>query len=337
VRGDSQVFLNHFKKFFDECFFPGIEGIHDIIIAGDFFDRRKYINFNTAKFVRENFWDKVGDKYVYLIPGNHDIYNTNNLEIDSLTEMIPYGANAYVLKKPTVRFLEDFPVLFLPWICSSNQEECLRAVKEAQAPICVAHLHLAGFEIGRGVVCTDGMDHNLFNKFDLVMTGHFHHKHQKDNILYLGSPYQMTWADYDDPRGFHIFDTETRKCEFIKNPFEMFQKIVYDDMNATIDQVMAWDFTKFEDVYVKVIVKNKTNPYWFDLFVEELERHATDVKIVEELSVSFNLDDNPMSISDLDTITILKQYVQEADLQVEKSQLNNFLITLYNEALSLEN
>ena len=40
----------------------------------------------------------------------------------------------------------------------------------------------------------------------------------------------MTWSDYNNQKGFHVFDTETRELEFIPNPYTIFAKIKYDDM-----------------------------------------------------------------------------------------------------------
>src|SRR5580704_5434111 len=79
------------------------------------------------------------------------------------------------------------------------------------------------------VMGEDGMSPALFDKFDVVASGHFHHKSTKGNINYLGSHGEFTWSDYNDERGFHIFDTETRELEFIPNPYRMFEKVHYSD------------------------------------------------------------------------------------------------------------
>ena len=44
----------------------------------------------------------------------------------------------------------------------------------------------------------------------------------------------MYWNDVDDPRGFHIFDTDTFKLEFIQNPYTMFEKVYYDDTDVKL-------------------------------------------------------------------------------------------------------
>ena len=54
-----------------------------------------------------------------------------------------------------------------------------------------------------------GMDASVFSKFDRVFSGHYHMKSTKDNVTYLGNPYQLYWNDYASKRGFHVFDTDT--------------------------------------------------------------------------------------------------------------------------------
>ena len=65
----------------------------------------------------------------------------------------------------------------------------------------------------------------------LVFSGHFHKKSDDGQIYYLGNTYEITWADYKCPRGFHVFDTETRELDRIVNPHTIFNKVYYDDRN----------------------------------------------------------------------------------------------------------
>ena len=40
-----------------------------------------------------------------------------------------------------------------------------------------------------------------------------------ENIYYMGTQYQITFADLSETKGFHILDTNTREIEFIENPY----------------------------------------------------------------------------------------------------------------------
>ena len=61
ARGDSLTFLNYFRKFYDNIFFPYLEkhNIKTCIHLGDVVDRRKYINFKILNDLRVNFIERL--------------------------------------------------------------------------------------------------------------------------------------------------------------------------------------------------------------------------------------------------------------------------------------
>ena len=83
ARNDSIAFLDFFQKFYDNVFFPKLEeeGIDTVLILGDTFDRRKYVNFYALQRAKEMFFDKLANRKikVHMLAGNHDTYfkNTN--------------------------------------------------------------------------------------------------------------------------------------------------------------------------------------------------------------------------------------------------------------------
>jgi len=209
-------------------------------------------------------------------------------------------------------------------------------IDETKADICMGHLDINGFAMNKGqIVAEHGMDKNEFKKFDTVMSGHFHHKNDDGQIYYLGTPYELYWNDYDDPKGFHIFDTETRELERIVNPLTIFDKIYYDDTKTDYSTV---DVEKYRNKYIKLIVVNKKDLYGFDAFVDKLLKIDTyEVKIIEDFS---DLDANSVSDDIVenseDTLTILNKYVDELDVSLDKNRLKNTMKSLYTEAQDLE-
>jgi DNA repair exonuclease SbcCD nuclease subunit len=111
---------------------------------------------------------------------------------------------------------DGLKILMMPWINNANYNSAITKMEQTDAQVMFGHFEIAGFEMMRGQTCDHGMDVKHFQKFDMVLSGHFHHKSTMGNITYLGNPYELTWGDYDDPRGFHILDTETRELEFIQ-------------------------------------------------------------------------------------------------------------------------
>ena len=163
--------------------------------------------------------------------------------------------NVIVYKEPTDVEIGGTSVLFVPWICSDNYDLSLAKIRESSSRVAMGHLELSGYLARPGFRYDSGMDANLFSDFDVVLSGHFHHKNSKGNVTYLGNPYQMYWNDHGDTRGFHIFDTETFKVRMVKNPYEIFAKIYWND-SAEQSRI---DPEEYAGKYVKVIVEQKSN------------------------------------------------------------------------------
>jgi DNA repair exonuclease SbcCD nuclease subunit len=171
----------------------------------------------------------------------------------------------------------------------------------------------------------------------MVMSGHFHHKSDNGTIYYLGAPYEITWSDYQDPRGFHIFDTDTRLLEHIRNPNRMFHKIFYDDENKTFEEVVGHDFSSYTGACVKVVIKNKTNPYWFDIMYDKLDKcNPLNISIVEDFNDLALDDDDDIIDQAEDTMTILNKYIEGMEISGDKQTLQSLLSVLYNEAITME-
>ena len=313
--------------------------IHHVIHLGDVVDRRKYINYVTADNLKKDFINPLiqrNTKFWCLI-GNHDIYYRNSLEINALDQLYGVNENINLISKPEEINIDGCDLLLMPWICKDNWDETWKAIKYSKSQIMLGHLELNGFEMHRGAVCETGFDLEEFSKFDMVLSGHFHHRSSNGNIHYLGSPYEITWSDYQDPKGFHIFDTETRELEFIQNPNTLFHKFIYNDSNMKIEELDDIDMSMFEDSYMKVIIQNKSNPYLFDLFIDRLTKTGVhDLQIIEDL---FSLDmDNESDIIDeaKSTMEILESYVEQIESNVSKKKLKGLFHGLYNEAMALE-
>ena len=342
VRNDNVAFLDNNKRFLDEIFFPYIDSnnICTVVHLGDLVDRRKYININTARRLRIDFLDKIKERNlkVHLIAGNHDTYFKNTNEVNAIKELVE---NAYPSFKTYTKHAESVtfdgvPVLFIPWICDDNRKQILDAIQSTPAQIAMGHLEIQGFEMFRGSIVSHGDDRGIFDRFDIVMSGHYHHRSSDGHIYYLGSHGEFTWSDFDDPRGFHIFDTATRELTFIENPFKMFKKVWYNDAESSFEQTLI-DFKQYAGCMVKVIVTNKTNHFWFDKFIENLEsENPLDIQIVED-HLNLNLEDDNDIINEAEsTLDIFKKHIDAYEVKnLDKDKLSKKITELYNEAISI--
>ena len=179
-----------------------------------------------------------------------------------------------------------------------------------------------------------GMSADPFKHFDLVLSGHYHASSQQDNIRYLGSQMEFTWADAGDQKYFHILDTDTQEIEAIPNPLKLFEKIHYDD---TTQDYNNFDINICIDKFVKVIVGNKSNPFMFDKLIErisELETH--DLKIAENFS-EFLGENVLTNIEDVENTTdLMASYIDGVNTDLNKDKLKTLMNSLYNDALDME-
>lgn len=324
-------------------FFPYLRenGIRDIVHLGDIVDRRKYINFLTARALRKQFIEPAMAEFnTHIIIGNHDTFYKNTNRINAMEEL--YWLNTSDKFKwytePTEVNFDGCEILFVPWICADNFERTMQMIDSTKAQVAFGHLELSGFSMYRGHVAMDGEDPSKFSKFDLVCSGHYHTRSSSGNIHYLGSPCEYTWSDFNDPRGFHVFDTETRELTFIENPITMFKKIFYDDEDLSLEDIMSFDTESYRETIVKVVVKNKSNPYWFDIFISKLESSGTiDLQVVED-HMNLNLEDEQDIVDEAeDTLTIFKKVIDGLSLRdVNKDKLISTISDLYHDAMSCE-
>tara|TARA_A100001201_G_scaffold7174_2_gene11573 strand:- start:860 stop:1282 length:423 start_codon:yes stop_codon:yes gene_type:complete len=140
----------------------------------------------------------------------------------------------------------------------------------------------------------------------------------------------MFWNDVNDPRGFHIFDTDDLTLTQINNPYKLFYNIYYED---TPHQM--FDASEYENKIVKVIVRKKTDPKNFEKFLDKLYHVGIqDLKIVENFEIHENED---FEIDEEEnTISILNRYIEESEVEFDKNIIKNIFQDLYRQACEVE-
>lgn len=342
MRGDSLDFHKYIEKFYTNTFFPYLKenDITTVVQLGDLFDRRKFINFNSLYLCRKYFFDKLRENNITLhtLLGNHDVSYKNTLQVNSSELLLKEYDNIIVHNSFNTVSFDGIDIDIVPWLCDDNEVEILSQIKQSKSQICFGHFEIAGFEMDRGNVCQVGIDKSTFSKYDIVLSGHFHHRSDNGNIFYVGTPNEMTWSDYNDPRGFVIFDTHTREQEFIQNPYRMFYKLNYNDELEHFAEGYKssfMDYSIYEGCYVKVVVINKLNPFLFDMVIDNLYKvGAADISIVEDFTDT-SIDDETIDQAE-DTVTILSKHIDNLTLNVDNDKLKSLMRELYVEALNTE-
>lgn len=337
-RSDNLLFLQHFLRFYDEVFFPYLEKnkIDTVICLGDLFDRRKYININTLNTFRERIIKKSQEMGIqwHILLGNHDIYYKNTIAVSSVKEVLETEEGFTVYDIPKDLTLDSYTFGIVPWITPENRQECLDFIQNTKARTLCGHFEIAGFYMNTVTKCDSGLDLKMFKRFEHVLSGHFHKKQKKGNIQYTGTPYQFTFGDLGETKGFHIFDTDTEKMRFVKNPNSIFWKVVYDDKEHVYD-VENDDFSQFKDCYIRIVCVKKTRPKQFDRLIEKMyDAGVANVTIVDTQVDDVDLTGEEKLDMSLDTIEIINTEIDDLDIEIDKEKLKKILNEMYLEALN---
>ena len=338
IRNSSEIFLNNAEDFYTNIFFPECEkrNIKQIVHLGDYYDHRKFVNFKALNQNRRVFLDQLRkhNMIMDIIPGNHDTYYKNTNELNALKECLGHYMNeVHIIMEPTVMQYGSLSMALLPWICADNYEPSMNFIRDCKADWLGAHLELANFEIGRGILAPHGMDAKIFKKFEQVLSGHYHTASRRDNIWYLGNPMEFFWSDAHDPKFFHILDTESRQIEKIQNTYTLFEKIVYNDKEMDYNNYNKNLSKKF----VKVVVSEKTDPFTFDRFIDRIQNQDIyELKIAENFNefMGANVDDEDMNFED--TTEIVDSYIEAVDTDLDKDKIKIQMRELMTEAQALE-
>ena len=335
ARKNSKLFHDYFLKFYEDIFFPTLikEGITTIIDMGDTFDSRKGVDFVSLEWAKNHYYDRLAELgiTVHTIIGNHTAYYKNTNDLTGVGLFLREYDNIKIYPEAEEVVIDRTKFLFVPWINSENQEKTFEVIENSDSPCVMGHLELNGFMATRGHFMENGMDSSIFDKFDKVYSGHYHMRSNKENVFYLGNPYEMYWNDVNDRnRGFHLFDTDTLVHTPVNNPYQLFHNLYYED---TPHQML--DITKYDQKILKVIVRKKSDPKQFEKYIDKLySSNLAELKIVENFDFTegeeFEADESE------DTISLLNRYIQESEVDLDKSVITEILQDVYREACEVE-
>lgn len=339
IRNSSSIFLDNAELFYSDVFFPYLieNDIKQIVHLGDYFDNRKFINFQSLNRNRKMFLEKLREYGIKMdiILGNHDTYYKNTNDLNSLKELLGhYMDEVNIIHEPTTMNYDGLEIGLVPWINPENEADSIKFIEETPARYLGGHFEIVGFEMIKGVECAHGFDSALFDRFHHVYSGHFHVKSSKSNIHYLGSQLEFFWGDAHNNKYFHVLDTKTEELLPVQNPHTLFHRIYYDDAN---EDYTDYDLSQIENKFVKVVVLTKKDLFTFDRFIDRIQScKIHELKIQEDFTefVGERVDDENVLLED--TGTLLNSYVDGVQTELDKDRIKAEMYKLMTEAQTLE-
>ena len=337
VRGDSNIFRDFQIEFLRNILFPYLieNEIDEVWQFGDLFDKRKQVNIMTLATIKRELFSFFENHNIKLnvIMGNHDQFYRNTRELNSLREIIgnQYN-NIKFYDNNTNVTIDNLSVDIIPWINEGDSENFLRFISESDSDVCFGHFEMSGFEMMKGLTIDKGMNSAVLGDYEKVFSGHYHTSSERKNVKYLGTPYELTWSDYDDQKGFYLFDTEDLSTEFIENPYTLHTKVIYDS-NTRLDD---FEMEHFQNKFVKIFVTEKEDGKYFEDFLDMVYKCSPyDISITENINYLRDIDEDDIDVEDSMSI-LLRSANNVMDESIDKDKLSKLLKELYTEAISMD-
>jgi len=328
-RKSSKLFQDYFELFYKNIFFPTLkkEGIKTVLHLGDAFDNRRIIEYDGLEWTQRVVLEPLKAYETHMIVGNHDIFFRNSNKLNSPSLLLQQYPNINVYSNPIEVNIEGLDILFIPWINQENEELVYRTIELSKARVAMGHLELNGFVAHKGHVMEDSREPDPFFKFEKVFSGHYHTRSDNGKIFYLGNPYEIYFNDVDDLKGFTIFDTDTLEHKHVNNPYKLHYQLSYDEDNIVNQKDL-------ENKIVRVVVKNKKSVRKFEKYIEKINnQNPYELKIIENLDLPDI--ENSSEVESEDTISILNSYIEDSEVNLDKSKIKNIINDLYKSAMDL--
>lgn len=301
-----------------------------LLHLGDLFDNRKLLNIRTQSIFMDRFFSKLHDAGIELITliGNHDIYYRNTNAVHSIALLAKQYDNIRIIDEPTELELVGKQFMLLPWICKENYDTCVDAIKRCQADILCGHLEVNGALMTKGIYCEHGLSPSLFKHIPEVWSGHFHIPSTTGNIEYIGNPFDMTWADYNTPKGCFFYDGSQRIR--VENLYRMFALLLYDDM-TTIDTTSHKD----QIVRIECELSSIKDQAKLNQTLSDLQAHVYKVELIDTTQhiASLSIEEQAAELQDTKARIGSIIDAMELDDSLQKDEVKDRILALYDKAM----
>lgn len=175
-----------------------------LVFLGDWHDDRTRLDARTLNYSQsalEYIDSQDWLQHAWFLIGNHDLFYRHKRDVHSLPHTNPLQ-KIELIQEPK----EEDDFLFLPFLFD---EEYDKHLKESKAKYVFGHLEFKDFIVtGSNYRMESGPDASQYKKPDFIMSGHFHKRQSKNNIVYIGNGFPMDFGDAGDTqRGVAILDT----------------------------------------------------------------------------------------------------------------------------------
>lgn len=329
ARKNSEVFLRSQSKFISKQFAPYLKEhkIKKIFMLGDIFDNRSSTNTKVLNEVHNLFEKHLKDFEIYLLVGNHDCYFNSSIRVNSLKPLSNFKG-VHLIEDMTSVEMDGKNFVLVPWIVDTMK--FVREFNKTNPDVCMGHFNITGFQYNKWKSSDDGINGRIFQKCKKVFTGHFHIRNRQElhgaEIVYVGSPYQLTRNDIDEDRGFIILDTDDLSYEYVNNTTSLkYIKLKFPEKFSknTVQGNIVDVHVDFDESY---------NENKIDKYVKKIEEYGPaippNIFVDNSNLLGGDLD---LDAYDIGSMTdLMREFIDTLEI-TNKEEIYDSLIDLYNE------
>jgi len=292
--------------------------IRDIVICGDVNNDRNEISVSTMCVINK-FFNELKDFNIIILVGNHDAYYRDRSDINSLS-LLGGWDNITIIDEVTTIEQFDKTYTFVPWAVPIEDVP--------KSDIIFGHFDITGFKMSRSKICADGINsYEIIDKGNLVVSGHFHlrdeRKYTDGTILYLGSPYELSWRECGDTKGFYGLDLKTNKFDFVENTISPKHKKIRLSELLAAGKITQDLKDEFPGNFISFIIDTEVNTDKIDNLVTKLSAlKPLSIKSDFEIENKYSVDDANYEFTGVDIPQAIEEFVNLLDIEKKKDVLN---------------
>ena len=278
-------------------------------IIGDLFHHKKLIDVYILDSMKEMFKEiKIP---IDIVLGNHDQYYSNSNEVTSVNSLKEF-TNINIISKITCITENNKKIMYVPYPNTDEmKDEFIKQVDSYNPDILYGHFDVSDFYLANNIKINNGFSVNLFKNIPLVVLGHIHLKQHKNNINYIGPPWDINWGDSFSSKGFYTIENGTIDMKFHDQKDKYFQYYKVDENN-------------YKEI-INNITNNPNREFKFKLtedneeFVNFIENEFEKPENVKSLIVENTDDEEVIEVSDsLSTKEIIDEQIKHDNVFDDK-------------------
>ena len=344
ISANSLLFQNIQKEYYEDFLIPFLKQQDKdtaLFILGDVFDCRHSINVGVLNYVYNLLKTISNIIDVYIIAGNHDLFSENSL-VSSLISIENCVKKVYYT--PEMVTVNNCNILLLPYNTSDKPySEIISNYNNID--YIFTHCDIASMKFSDSVKIPNSDSNKVINEdcFKVckkIISGHIHKRQETNKVIYLGSPYSLTFNDVNDVKGVYELNVETDVINFFENPIDhKFKKLSMNDLlNMSDEQFLEFANNSFVSVSIPQMEKTKISYSKYYKLLEDSKTNCHKLKfnfetisnLTESVLHNATIDGNPVMIESTPLVDSIEEYVNECVPNIYRSRVNNNIKELIN-------